>query len=343
MACYHPLKGWPIGNTRTGKVNYKITGYDADHIEYQNGYWHTVPTSVRGQAAERVVRDFVEIPCGQCIGCRMDHSRQWANRLMLELEYHDSAYFVTLTYDDEHIPTALYADPETGEAFPARTLRKRDCQLFMKRLRKLYPDDKIRFYLAGEYGPKTQRPHYHAIIFGLHLDDLRFYKKSELGFDYMISDKLSDIWRNGYVVVSEVTWETCAYTSRYVTKKLTGDLGEFYDAHNIEPPFSLMSRRPGIAAQWYEAHPDLYDYEYINIATPKGARKFAPPKYFDRLYEKDCPEEYQELKERRKRFMEELRLIELDGTDLGYTDYLKVKEDNFKRRIKILDEKRGVI
>lgn len=341
MSCYHPLKGWPIGRTKNGKVSYKITGYETDHIELINGTWTSVPTSLRGQLAKSVVRDYVDIPCGQCIGCRMDYSRQWANRLMLELEYHDSAYFVTLTYRDADLPTHLYSDPDTGEAFPSYSLDKRDCQLFMKRLRKLYPNDRIRFFLSGEYGPSTHRPHYHAIIFGLHLDDLYFYKKSGLGFDYLISDKLADIWGKGYVVVSEVTWETCAYTARYVTKKLTGDAGEFYTLHNIAPPFSLMSRRPGIAAQWYEDHPGLYDTEYINISTEKGARKFRPPKYFDRLYERDNPDEYAELKECRKRFAEEMRLIELEHTNLDYIDYLKVKEDNFKKRIKILEQKRG--
>lgn len=341
MPCFHPLKGWPVGRTINGKVSYKITGYETDHIELINGVWTSVPTPLRGQLAKSVVRDFVDIPCGQCLGCRIDYSRQWANRLMLELEYHDSAYFVTLTYNDAHLPTHLYSDPETGEAFPSYSLDKRDCQLFFKRLRKSFSDDHIRYFLSGEYGPSTHRPHYHAIIFGLHLNDLRFYKKSELGFDYMISDKLSDIWSKGYVVVSEVTWETCAYTARYVTKKLTGDAGEFYALHNIEPPFSLMSRKPGIAAQWYIDHPDLYDMEYINIATEKGARKFRPPKYFDRLLERDNPDEYAKLKECRKRFAEVMRLIELENTDLDYIDYLKVKEDNFKKRIKILDQKRG--
>ncbi len=341
MSCFHPLKGWPIGKTKNGKVSYKITGYGTDHIELINGVWTSVNTSLRGQLASSVVRDFIDIPCGQCLGCRIDYSRQWANRLLLELEYHDSAYFVTLTYNDLNVPVHYYSDPESGEAYSSFSLDKRDCQLFFKRLRKQFPDDRIRYFLSGEYGPKTFRPHYHAIIFGLHLDDLRFYKKSDLGFNYMISDKLADIWSKGHVVVSEVTWETCAYTSRYVTKKLTGDDGEFYTLHNLVPPFSLMSRKPGIAAQWYEDHPDLYDVEYINVSTEKGARKFRPPKYFDRLYERDFPDDYAELKEARKRFSDEMRTIELEHTDLSYIDYLKVKEDNFKNRIKILDEKRG--
>lgn len=82
----------------------------------------------------------IKIPCGKCVGCRLEYSRQWANRCMLELQYHDSAYFCTFTYDDDHVPRTYYPDPETGEAFPAMTLQKRDFQLLMKRIRKHFPD-----------------------------------------------------------------------------------------------------------------------------------------------------------------------------------------------------------
>ena len=103
---------------------------------------------------------------------------------MLELQYHDSAYFVTLTYDDFHIPKAYYPDPETGEVHTSYTLCKRDFQLWMKRLRKKFSDDKIRFFACGEYGGQTKRPHYHAIVFGLHLNDLVKYKTVKEGDSY---------------------------------------------------------------------------------------------------------------------------------------------------------------
>lgn len=364
MACYHPLKAFPIGLTRAGKTMYKITPYGVDHVEQYNGIWYCMSDSFRGQYADRCVRDFVEIPCGKCIGCRIEYSRQWANRCMLELGYHDSAYFVTLTYDDYHVPTSLYGDPDTGECIPSLTLSKRDWQLFMKRLRRAFPEDKLRFFMSGEYGSETMRPHYHAIIFGLHLNDLKPYKPGPNGFQYYMSEALQLVWSSpcegghtplsstleefygkplfhehncdpiGMVVVSEVTWETCAYTARYVMKKLKGSDALFYEDFNIEPPFSLMSRKPGIARQWYEDHPEYRDYEYINVSTPTGGKKFRPPKYFDRLYDLECPEEMAEIKEARRRMAEASKQAKLASTDLSYEELLQVEENNLQSRLK---------
>ena len=176
-------------------------------------------------------KEIVQVPCGQCIGCRIDRSRQWANRCMLELQYHDSAYFATLTYDDFHVPKAYYADPATGEAHQSLTLCKRDFQLWMKRLRKKFGDDKIRFFACGEYGGSTRRPHYHAILFGLHLDDLVKYKTVKEGdgyYTYYNSESFQSPWPYGFAVIGQVTWESCAYVARYVTKKLTGEQADFY-------------------------------------------------------------------------------------------------------------------
>lgn len=299
---------------------------------------------------KRYVTDFVEIPCGKCIGCRLEYSRQWANRMLLELEYHDSAYFVTLTYNDNHVPRNYYSDLHTGEALQSLTLSKRDVQLFFKRLRKAFPDDRIRFYLAGEYGSDTFRPHYHAIIFGLHLDDLRVHKKSLHGFSYMISDKLQRCWSQvlsgesyspddhniGFCLVANVSWETCAYVSRYVTKKLTGSESSFYDYFNIVPPFTLMSRKPGIGRQWYDDHPDCFDYEFINLRTDSGGKKFRPPKYYQKLFEVDDPDQAADLKETRRQMAEASKQLKLSQTNLSYMEMLSVEESKFHDRTKIL-------
>lgn len=347
MPCYHPLlrvQYYPQGHPND--TNVKVVPYvdDVKHAFFSQ--------------AKYVVLDSTQIPCGQCIGCRLDYSRQWANRCMLELEYHDSAYFVTLTYNDDHVPVSYYGDPETGLAMPSLTLRKRDFQLFMKRLRKANPNDKIRFFAAGEYGDKTFRPHYHAIIFGLHLDDLQVYKRSPDGqFTYYNSPHIQRAWSVrssncegsttpltepiGYAVVAPVTWNTCAYTARYVMKKLKGNEAQFYSDFNIEPPFTLMSRKPGIARQWYDDHPDCYDYEYINISTPEGGKKFRPPRYFDKLFDLDNPEESAELKEVRKKMAEASKAAKLEKTSLSYLDMLQVEEnakmDKLKKLIRSVD------
>lgn len=185
------------------------------------------------------------VPCGKCQACRMDYSRVWANRMLIELnDQANKAVFLTLTYNSESLP---YTDPDdTGRKYP--TLCKRDLQLFWKRLRKAFSGRKIRYYIAGEYGPKTHRPHYHAILYGLSLsdfDDITFLRTNGLGQPYYTSPKIEGIWGNGFIVLSEVTWHTCAYVSRYVLKK-RGKLDKYVVATNVVPEFNLSSRKPGI-------------------------------------------------------------------------------------------------
>lgn len=321
MPCYHPLQA----RASPGPDGKKI-------ITFPKLYdWYQLPEDQK-----------IQLPCGKCVGCRLEYSRQWANRCMLELQYHDSSYFVTLTYDDDHVPRSYYADPDTGEALPSLTLCKRDFQLFMKRLRKRFSDDHIRFFMSGEYGSETMRPHYHAILFGLHLDDLKYWKRSFEGFSYYNSPSLQSCWSDrdgkpiGYAVVAPVTWETCAYTARYVMKKLNGPLAEVYANFNIEPEFSLMSRKPGIARQYYDDHPDIYQHEYINISTEKGGRKFRPPRYYDHLYDLEHPEEMAEIKAIRRKMASAIADAKLRETTLDPQEFLDLEERAKIRQIKSL-------
>lgn len=324
MSCYHPLHAIPNGKTINGKTNYRFLSdlYLATHPELE--------------------KQCTLIPCGQCLGCRLDYSRQWADRCMLELQYHDSSYFVTLTYDEAHVPVEYYADKATGEAFPSLTLRKRDFQLFMKRLRKRFSDDHIRFFMAGEYGSETFRPHYHAILFGLHLNDLRPYKRSPQGYHYYNSDSLQSCWLDhdgnpiGFVVVGEVTWDTCAYTARYIMKKQKGAASRVYSDFALEPEFTLMSRKPGIARQYYDDHPDIYETQKINISTSKGGRQMRPPRYFDKLFDLEHPEEMAKIKAQRKDVASALQSLKLEQTSLSEHDFLEVQERSKEARIKSL-------
>lgn len=346
MPCYHPLKAFPIGLTDNGKTKYKICSYGVDHVEYDGTKWMPISFSFRSPYSFKCVTDFIEIPCGQCIGCRLEYSRQWANRCLMELGYHKSSYFVTLTYDDEHVPLTYYAG-ENDEAQPLLTLCKRDVQLFMKRLRKALPEQNIRYFLAGEYGSKTFRPHYHAIIFGLELNDLVFYKNGpDAKYQYYNSDTVQRAWSVrdengvleplGFAVVGQVTWEACAYTARYIMKKHKGESVSFYDDHNLVPEFTLMSRKPGIGRHYYDDNPNLYDYDYINIKTEKGGRKFKPPRYFDKLFDLDNPEEMARLKEIRKESALDAQKIKLSKTNLSYLEMLEVEERTKENQLKRL-------
>ncbi len=340
MSCYHPLLGVPDYNpitnrpylTKNKKIKYRIIkteDYNKDTLLKRD--------------------DVILIPCGKCIGCRLDYSREWANRLMLELQYHDSAYFVTLTYNPEHVPKSYYPDPETGEAHESLTLCKRDVQLFMKRLRKAFPDDKIRFYLCGEYGSQTFRPHYHAIIFGLHLTDgyiWRYNREEGKNFVYYRSPALERCWSVkdddgvfrpiGNVEYADVCWDTCAYTARYVTKKLNGEAGEFYEEFRLVPPFSLMSRKPGIGRDYYNDHPELFEYEFLNVSTEKGGLKFKPPKYYEHLYELDFPDEAEQRKETRKAMAKSAIALKLEQSTKSYGEILQTAEDVKSSRTKRL-------
>lgn len=353
MSCYHPLKAWPIGISDNGKTKYKVTSYAVHHIDVTDTDFVASTVPGRCAIAYRQICDYIEIPCGRCIGCRLDYSRDWANRCIIECGYHSASYFVTLTYNENHVPVSYYADPETGEALPSLTLCLRDVQNFFKRLRKMFPDNDIRYYLAGEYGEKSQRPHYHMILYGLPLNDLVPYKKSPVGFQYYTSDILQRAWSVlepnledldgprvpipiGFVVVSEVTWDTCAYTARYVMKKLKGDEAKFYETFNIKPPFTVMSRRPGIGRRAYDDDPQIACRPYLYVGTDHKGLKFAPPKYYRKLFELDFPDEAKVLKETRKRMADARKELKLSKTNLSYLDYLEVEEYNKGEAVKSL-------
>lgn len=332
MSCFHPLKAFPIGVNPSGKPRYKICSYDVNHVFKSGDSWFCSPDPPI--SIFNVVTSFVEIPCGHCIGCRLEYSRQWANRLMLEASLYDSNYFVTLTYDNENLPENYYGDPSSGVPIRNSTLVLRDVQLFLKRLRKAIEPEKIRFYLCGEYGTKTMRPHYHAIIFGLHLpvDDLTVYKRSYNNDIYYNSDLLSRVWRKGFVVVSAVNWNTCAYVSRYVTKKFTGPERCFYDNFNIRPPFAVMSRKPGIAKGYFDTH----DVNMTDSIVYGPGRSGLVPKYFEKFIEIEDPEYYKVCKESRKAMADARTKLKLEGSDLDYQSMLLCEESALLNRIKVL-------
>lgn len=327
MACYHPLKAWPTNyRTAAGKPVYKITDYETDK-------WSV---SDLLESDQYLIDEPIQIPCGKCVGCRLAYSRQWADRCMLEASLHEHNQWITLTYDDLSVPMSAYGDPETGEALPCMTLRKRDLQLWMKRLRKKFSDQKLRFYGCGEYGSNTMRPHYHVIVFGLELNDLKPYKY-ERGSWFYNSESVSDTWPYGFAVIAEVSWETCAYTARYVMKKAGGFLAEEYELLNIEPEFVNMSRKPGIARAVFDQDPDhVLDGKAYYLATAKGGRKIYPPKYFEKLYDQYIPGALDDFKERRLETVKTLQRLEAQRTDLDYLDYLAVKEAALTDRVKKL-------
>lgn len=310
MPCYKPLLGLHDGYNENGKKHYSIKPNrfvkDYKPGELYDGY------------------EAILIPCGKCIGCRLDYSRQWADRMMLELYTAGKGMFVTLTYDDEHL----------GD----NQLCKRDSQLWMKRLRERFSDQRIRFYLAGEYGSVSGRRHMHAILFGIGLDDIEdkvFYKKTKLGYGLYTSELMNDIWQHkGFVILSEVSWETCAYVARYVTKKLNSM--DAYKIEEREPEFSLMSRKPGIGKEYLDLHPECLDMKSIPISTTEGGLEIRIPKYYIDQLEKTDPERALEIREKRKKYANDQNILKLSKTDLDYQEYLDMLLEKKKKQTKAL-------
>ena len=200
MPCYHPLRAFPVGLTENGKKKMRITGYNINHLEiYPREIKFCESEKYSPYASEIITKDkSIVVPCGQCVGCRLDYSREWANRCMLELEQHQHAYFLTLTYNEEHVPISCYED-EDGNCLPALSLCKRDFQLFMKRWRKYFESDAsdnipTRYFASLEYGSDSFRPHYHAIVFGPEIPDLEVFSRTPLGHVYFRSAIVDRLW-----------------------------------------------------------------------------------------------------------------------------------------------------
>lgn len=280
----------------------------------------------------------IMIPCGGCVECRLAKSREWADRMMLELDHSKTAIFATLTYSPEYIPVSMFDDNDE----PIYTLDKRDVQLFLKRLRRHFEPREVRFYLSGEYGDSTHRPHYHAIIYGLSLADFPdslSISRNVHGQMIYYSKTFTDIWSKGHCSIAQVSWQSCAYVARYTMKKLTGDMSDIYALRQQLPPFALMSRKPGIAGYYPIEHPDCYDKSYLYTRDDFGVTprtKMRVPSYiFDKLRLTN-PELYAIIKEQRRLSAKLSINSQLADTDLGFVEYLESKADEFEVRARKL-------
>lgn len=314
--CTKPLLAFPDGKTESGAQNYRIISYrQAEKIlatDHSFGFVDIPKAS-----------HILQIPCGKCQECKLRYAKTWSDRCMLESKFHDSSYFITLTYSDEHLP---YVEKD---GLKSPTLKKSDFQNFMKRLRDRL-DYPVRFYMCGEYGTNTRRPHYHAIIFGLKLDDLVFYKKSPAGDILYMSPFLEDIWSLGYVVVGDVTPNSCGYVARYVSKKVGTDLNEVYAKTGITREYTTMSLKPGIGKKAYS--PDMFRKGYLSLSTEKGGVKIFPPRYFEKFYQKDCPDEFLEYKKVRTSRLAFASIGAKDLTSQSFCDHLDSVEADLAAR-----------
>lgn len=201
---------------------------------------------------------------------------------------HKESGFLTLTYSDENLPIVKN---KAGEVLPS--VNKRHIQLFMKKLRK-HINIKIRYYQCAEYGTKNKRPHHHAIIYGWEpTDKILISKENEIPL--YTSPELEKIWGKGKIAWGELTFDSAAYVARYCVEKINGNRAEKHYNGRM-PEYSTMSRRPGIASDWYKKYKnDILNHDTAII----NGHETKPPKYYDKILQREDLDKYISVKERR--------------------------------------------
>lgn len=245
----------------------------------------------------------LQLPCGQCHGCRIDRSKEWAVRIVHESQMHLDNCFVTLTYDEDNLPID-------------GSLNKEHFQKFMKRLRKHHEGQTIRYFHCGEYGESLSRPHYHACLFGIDFND-RVPFSSSRGIITDYSETLEKIWGKGFCTVGELNYQTAAYTARYIMKKITGEKAQEHyqrphpktgELIELQPEYTTMSlgrkRGEGLGASFYEKYKaDFFPRDECPVPG-RGVYK-GVPKYYEQLYAEENPDSHRAIKQARKLYRDQ--------------------------------------
>lgn len=275
--------------------------------------------------------NFLWIPCGKCLACRISHANDWATRCILESKQYKNNCFITLSYNPENLP-------KNG------TLVKRDVQLFLKRLRKAHPNTTIRYFLCGEYGDKTLRAHYHIGLFNYKPSDLKFRKFNKCNQPLYTSKNIAKIWGKGFIIVGELNTASAGYIARYTQKKIYNKHDEIIKMLGREKEFILTSRRPGIGLNVIKNKDEfkkIKDNFGIFIKQNDIVKlKNIPREIREKWKEIDALEYYnaaennrQRMKQVWKRKLEETKMTELEYTQklnaLTYERLRKLKREAF--------------
>lgn len=328
MTCYAPLQAWQ-------RPYYPI--YAGENEEYLKKLNKIRFKEVKGWTP-------ISIPCGKCLGCKIDRAKSHALRCALEAKNWKNNCFLTLTYSDH-----LKRKDETP-AYPAdNKLNIRDIQLFIKKLRKHYtgaetwenPNTKkienpIRYFGCGEHGPKTNRVHWHVCIFNWKPDDLKIYKTSEKGgkpYTLWTSKTLQNLWGYGFVVIGNMTEETAGYVARYCTKKI-----------KTEDELIFMSRNPGIGKINWEQNKEKYKEFGILTKNHTGVKRSNLPKYFKKLWKQEDWEEFEKANYENKQKMQKLKnqLAEQLNYSDGYTKWELSKDQINEMKLEEYTKKQGI-
>jgi hypothetical protein len=344
--CVNPLKGFVNKNGYVVKVS-----RNAKYIIRRNNTsdWlsrYDDPSNIDNNNNDNISTKYIDIPCRRCPECQSVIKREWTCRAIAEAQVHNKMCFITLTYDNANIKYVKTVD-EDGVVYKHATLDHKDFQLFMYRLRNHFPDRKIRFFMAGEYGDRTFRPHYHAILYGVSIDDfsdLRVQTRNKDGDLLYKSDFFAfNLWQLGFCLLAECTSATIGYVAGYVDKKYIKG-AEFYRLTGIVPPYVRSSNRPGLGVPWFvdniDKFKDLYDY----VSVPNGLSdptKIYLTETWKKKYENNVLQDadlYDILMAddkkvvRRMKFSDALLDLERSGSDRSKDEYLKEKGRYIQKR-----------
>lgn len=354
MSCYHPMVLIKTLNM-TDPEQRKI----AEILRMRHkGEGHSTSTFLiprdlaLGEGLKLRDENAILVPCGHCIGCRLDYARQWAERCIHEADKHENNYFLTLTYDDDHLP-------KNKKDLPA--FFGDEISDFMKVLRQYWKRkfnyDGIRFFGCAEYGEHAgQRlinPHLHILLFNCPIPDLqerhpvkvdgvlKWIKQfSDTGEQLLFSPAIHQVWqKKGSAQIGQVTFESASYVARYIMKKQYGLDAKVYRDLDMAPPYIRMSRRPGIGADWYKENLSEI-YQYDKVVVHRGNMSFFqnPGRYCDNLLKDLDPQRFYELKEKRHRgFYDSVDCKVYETVDVA-SNLLKAEEEK-KRSAKLLKRK----
>lgn len=339
MTCFKPINAWmlnshPLDANENWLMYRQIYQNEKGEWKCQNKLNKIRFTEPSKRAEERYQK--LQLPCGKCQGCRLDRANEWATRAWMESKNWTKNCFITLTYSDVHIPKN-------------RSLRKKDLQDFWKRLRyyekgKDYWDNPrtgkhenpIRYFACGEYGGKTQRPHYHAGVFNWEPDDLKKYKKNHTEDWLYTSKKLTKAWKKGHVIVGKMTYETSCYIARYVSKKVFGDNAESW-YKGREPEFIETSRNGGIGIKnWEENKEKIKETKGIMIKIKDKVKIKKIPKYYKKIWKEKNIEEYAKYAFSESEKAKEIEKEILKNTNLTKKEYQKMQEEKLHEKLKKL-------
>lgn len=267
MPCFQPVKANLISYVGGRCVQINPYGWEEGRVDVAPFDWFVKKNGqyipVLAYRSESIL-----LPCGKCEGCLIARSREWACRCMHEAKKHDKNCFLTLTYDDDHLPLN-------------NKLNRRDLQLFIKRLRKSLSPKRISFFYCGEYGERNKRPHYHIIVFGWSPDDL-MVSFNENGSSFVKSLSLARLWRYGFVSVGKLTFQSASYTARYALKKI--DDQECFQGCSTRPAIGLTF------ANSYAIENSERGFSFVD------GKKTKVPRYYDKVSERLDPVKFREIK-----------------------------------------------